>query len=169
MQQSGAAAAIAAKKPAGGKRTMVWIMFALGAVLSWGVYGVALHKGQVALGSPLKALLCVGGAYFLIGVLAPVIALSGQGGVSGFNLSGTIWATVGGALGAIGAVCIIYAFRAGGLPAYVMPIVFGGAPVVNVLLSMATHPPKTAPNPLLYVGFLLAVAGAGMVLYYKPS
>ena len=169
MQQSGAAAAIAANKPAGGKRTMVWVMFALGAVLSWGVYGVALHKGQVALGSPLKALLCVGGAYFLIGVLAPVIALSGQGGVSGFNLSGTIWATVGGALGAIGAVCIIYAFRAGGLPAYVMPIVFGGAPVVNVLLSMATHPPKTAPNPLLYVGFLLAVAGAGMVLYYKPS
>ena len=148
---------------------MVWVMFALGAVLSWGVYGVALHKGQVALGSPLKALLCVGGAYFLIGVLAPVIALSGQGGVSGFNLSGTIWATLGGALGAIGAVCIIYAFRAGGLPAYVMPIVFGGAPVVNVLLSMATHPPKTAPNPLLYVGFLLAVAGAGMVLYYKPS
>jgi len=169
MQQSGAAAAIAANKPDGGKRTMVWIMFALGAVLSWGVYGVALHRGQVALGSPLKALLCVGGAYFLIGVLAPVIALSGQGGVSGFNLAGTIWATVGGALGAIGAVCIIYAFRAGGLPAYVMPIVFGGAPVVNVLLSMATHPPKTAPNPLLYVGFLLAVAGAGMVLYYKPS
>src|SRR5262252_1814396 len=92
-------------KRTGGKRSMVWIMFALGAVLSWGVYGVALHKGQVALGSPLKALLCVGGAYFLIGVLAPVIALSGQGGVSGFNLSGTIWATVGGALGAIGAVC----------------------------------------------------------------
>jgi hypothetical protein len=169
MQQSGAATASVANKQAGGKRTMVWMMFALGAVLSWGVYGVALHKGQVALGSPLKALLCVGGAYFLIGVLAPVIALSGQGGVTGFNLPGTIWATVGGALGAIGAVCIIYAFRAGGLPTYVMPIVFGGAPVVNVLLSMATHPPKTAPNPLLYVGFLLAVAGAGMVLYYKPS
>ncbi len=25
------------------------------------------------------------------------------------------------------------------------------------------------PNPMLYVGFLLAVLGAGMVLYYKPS
>src|SRR6516225_6253882 len=85
-------------RPAGGKR-MVWVMFALGAVLSWGVYGVALHKGQVALGSPLKALLCVGGAYFLIGVLAPVLALSGQGGVTGFNFSGTVWAGIGGALG----------------------------------------------------------------------
>jgi len=31
------------------------------------------------------------------------------------------------------------------------------------------HPPKTAPSPLLYLGFLLASAGAGLVLYYKPS
>src|SRR5215467_15242152 len=145
MQSTGTAAVNAANTRIGGKRSMVWVIFALGAVLSWGIYGVALHKGQVALGSPLKALLCVGGAYFLIGVLAPVIALSGQGGVSGFNLSGTIWATVGGALGAIGAVCIIYAFRAGGLPAYVMPIVFGGAPLINVIVSMLTHPPKTSP------------------------
>jgi hypothetical protein len=169
MQSTGAASASIAKKQAGGKPSMVWVIFALGAVLSWGVYGVALHKGQTLLGSPLKALLCVGGAYFLIGVLAPVIGLSGQGGVTGFNLGGTLWAGLGGALGAIGAVCIIYAFRAGGLPNYVMPLVFGGAPVINVLVSMASHPPKTAPNPMLYLGFLLAVVGAGMVLYFKPS
>jgi hypothetical protein len=156
-------------KKGGGKRSMVWIVFALGAVLCWGVYGPALHKGQTQLGNPLKALLCVGVAYFLIGVLVPVAALSSQGGLRGFNLSGSIWAGLGGALGALGAVCIIYAFRSGGLPAYVMPLVFGGAPVINVLVSMAVHPPKTAPNPMLYVGYLFAVAGAAMVLYYKPS
>jgi hypothetical protein len=50
-----------------------------------------------------------------------------------------------------------------------MPIVFGGAPLVNVLVSMLMHPPKTAPNPLLYLGFLITAAGAGMVLYFKPS
>ena len=148
---------------------MVWMIFTLGAVLSWGVYGAALHKGQVLLGNPLKALLCVGVAYFLIGVLAPVLALSGQGGITGFNTSGTIWAGLGGALGAVGAVCIIYSFRNGGLPNYVMPLVFGGAPVINVLVTMAMHPPKTAPSPMLYLGFLLVVSGAGMVLYYKPS
>ena len=93
---------------------MVWMIFAFGAVLSWGVYGVALHKGQTLLGSPLKALLCVGVAYFLIAVLAPVMALTGQGGVTGFNTGGTLWAGLGGALGAIGAVCIIYAFRTEG-------------------------------------------------------
>jgi len=150
---------------------MIWITFALGAVLAWGVYGVALHRGQVQLGNPYRALLCVGVAYFLIGVLVPVANLSAsQGGVAaGFNFGGSIWATLGGALGAVGAVCIIWAFKTGGSPAFVMPIVFGGAPLVNVLVSMATHPPKTAPHPLLYFGFLLTALGAGLVLYYKPS
>ena len=148
---------------------MNWIWFAVGAVLSWGLYGPALHKGQVALGNPLRALLCVGVAYFLIAVLVPVGGLASQGQLSGFTLGGTTAATVAGALGALGAVCIIYAFKAGGLPAYVMPLVFGGAPLVNVLVSMWQHPPKTAPNPLLYVGFLLASAGAWLVLRYKPQ
>lgn len=148
---------------------MLWVMFAFGAVLCWGMYGPALHKGQVMLGSPLRALLCVGVAYFLIGVLVPLLALSTQGGLAGFNMSGTLWAGLGGALGALGAVCIIWAFRSGGLPNYVMPLVFGGAPVINVIVSMAVHPPKSPPNPLLYVGFALAVAGATLVLRYKPQ
>ena len=72
-------------------------------------------------------------------------------------------------MGAIGAVCIIYAFKAGGLPVYVMPLVFGGAPIVNVFLAMAIHPPKSTINPLLYIGFLLASIGAAMVLYFRPT
>jgi phosphoglycerol transferase MdoB-like AlkP superfamily enzyme len=148
---------------------MVWILFALGAALSWGLYGPALHKGQVALGSPMRALLCVGVAYFLIGVLVPVVSLGYQGELRGFTTEGSIAATLAGALGALGAVCIIFAFRSGGLPTYVMPLVFAGAPVVNVLFSMWLHPPKTAPNPLLYAGFVLAAVGAGMVLYFKPQ
>jgi hypothetical protein len=148
---------------------MNWLLFVLGAVLSWGMYGPILHKGQVALGNPLRALLCVGVAYFLIGVLVPVVMLAAQGQLGGFNLKGSIMATIGGALGALGAVCIILAFRAGGLPNYVMPLVFGGAPLVNVLVSMALHPPRTAPSPMLYLGFLLAATGAYMVLYFKPQ
>ena len=149
---------------------MIWIIFALGAALAWGLYGPALHRGQVALGSPMRALLCVGVAYFLIGVLVPVASLSYQGDLQqGFTMKGAMGATLGGALGAIGAVCIILAFRSGGLPTYVMPLVFAGAPLVNVMFSMWIHPPKAAPNPLLYLGFLLAAVGAGMVLYFKPQ
>lgn len=148
---------------------MTWFMFVLGAVISWGVYGPMLHKGQVQLGNPLRALLCVGVAYFLVGVLVPVISLGAQGQLSGFNMQGTTGATLAGTLGALGAVCIIYSFRFGGTPLYVMPLVFAGAPLVNVLFTMYLHPPKSAVSPLLYVGFLLAAIGAGMVLYFKPT
>jgi hypothetical protein len=148
---------------------MTWILFVLGAVLSWGVYGPMLHKGQVQLGNPLRALLCVGVAYFLVGVLVPVISLGAQGELRGFNSGGVTGATLAGTFGALGAVCIIYSFRFGGIPLYVMPLVFAGAPLVNVLYTMYLHPPKSAVNPLLFVGFLLAAVGAGMVLYFKPT
>ena len=147
---------------------MAWIIFVAGAVLAWGAYGALLFEGQVRLGNPLKALLCVGIAYFLIGVLVPLAGLTSQGALSGFSTAGLVTATIAGALGAIGAACIIWAFKTGGLPFYVMPLVFGGAPIVNVVLAMMIHPPRNAPNPMLYVGFLLASIGAAMVLYYKP-
>jgi hypothetical protein len=147
---------------------MSWVTFVAGAVLSWGIYGAALHKGQVALGNPMRAVLCVGAAYFLIGVLVPAIALASQGELRGFNAFGTMTATAAGALGALGAICIIYSFRAGGSPLYVMPLVFGGAPLVNVLTSLVLEPPKTATNPMLYVGFVIAAIGAAMVLYFRP-
>lgn len=153
------------------KNSMLWVMFAIGAALSWGVYGAMLHQGQVKLGSPVRSLLCVGVAYFLIGVIVPVAMLYSQGqlNVQGWNAFGATTATAAGALGAVGAVCIILAFKSGGLPTYVMPLVFGGAPVINVLVTMLIHPPKTAPNPLLFLGFLLVVLGASMVLYFRPQ
>ena len=60
---------------------MGWLAFVAGAVLSWGVYGAMLHQGQVKLGNPMRALLCVGVAYFLIGVLVPIArpVLAGTG------------------------------------------------------------------------------------------
>ena len=153
------------------KNSMIWVIFAITAALSWGVYGAMLHQGQSQLGSPLRAMLCVGVAYFLIGVLLPLGGLAAQGqlSLSGFNAIGTTTATVAGALGAIGAGCIIWAFKNGGLPNYVMPLDFGGAPIINTLVTMILHPPKQQVNPLLYVGYLLAIAGAGMVLYFKPQ
>ena len=147
---------------------MSWVSLALSAAFSWGLYGASLHRGQTELGNPMRAMLCVGVAYFLIAVLVPVAALTAQGEWRNFTLSGTATATIAGALGALGAVCITYAFRAGGTPFVVMPLVFGGAPLVNVLTAVIMHPPKTAPSPMLYLGFLVTAAGAAMVLYFRP-
>jgi hypothetical protein len=41
--------------------------------------------------------------------------------------------------------------------------------VINVLTTLALHPPKTAVNPLFFAGVLMAAAGAGMVLYFRPQ
>jgi hypothetical protein len=148
---------------------MNWMVFVAGAILSWGLYGPWLHKGQVGLGSPLRAFLCVGAAYFLVGVLVPLAALAAQDQLRGWNTPGVSSATIAGVLGALGALSVIFAFRAGGAPVWVMPLVFAGAPIVNVLYTMWQHPPKTAPNPLLYLGFVLAASGAWLVLRYKPQ
>jgi uncharacterized membrane protein len=146
---------------------MTWVFFALGAAFCWGFYGPILGKGQVQLQNPLKALLCVGAAYFLLGVLVPMGAL-GSKISGGWNQSGITNSTIGGALGALGAICIIYAFKSGGVPTYVMPIVFGGAPIINTLFTMYLNPPKGDINPLLWVGMAMVPAGAALVLYYKP-
>jgi len=148
---------------------MNWLVFVAGAILSWGLYGPWLHKGQVGLGSPLRAFLCVGGAYFLVGVLVPLAALAAQDQLRGWNAAGVSSATIAGVLGALGALSVIFAFRAGGAPVWVMPLVFAGAPIVNVLYTMWQHPPKAAPSPLLYLGFVLAASGAWLVLRYKPQ
>ncbi len=148
---------------------MTWMIFVLGAVLSWGIYGPMLHKGQLQLGNPMRALLCVGVAYFLVGVLVPVVVLGAQGQLHGFTAAGTQAATLAGTLGALGAVFIIFSYKFGGIPVNVMPLVFGGAPVVNVIYTMMIHPPKSEINPMFYFGLLFASLGAGMVLYFRPQ
>ena len=50
----------------------MWLIFTLTTVVSWGVYGIMLHTGQLAMGDPVhgrtKAFLFVGLAYFLTAV-----------------------------------------------------------------------------------------------------
>ena len=147
---------------------MLWVVFAVCAALSWGFYGPILAKGQIGLGDPMKALLCVGGAYFILGILAPMLAL-GPSGMTGFNTSGIINSTIGGALGALGAIFIIYAFKNGGIPTYVMPLVFGGAPVINTLFTLWMSPPKDQISPLMWIGMAMVPIGAALVLLYRPA
>ncbi len=152
----------------------LWLFFVIGAALSWGAYGPALHTGQAGFPekatASLRALLCVGVAYFLVAVLVPLFALWGQGKLDGFTMKGSVYSTLAGILGAAGAVCIIWAFQNGGKPFIVMPLVFAGAPIINAIVSMVIHPPeRSALHPLLFVGFAFAAAGAWLVLRYKPA
>ncbi len=163
---------------------MTWLTFALLTVLSWGVYGVLLHKGRgfMPMGpetphAGLKAFLFVCIAYALIGVIAAIV-LKGRGSNFTFSNTGISWSLIAGTAGALGALTLVLALGAaapiykGAAAAAVMPIVFAGAPVINTITAMLLHPPegglKGLPLPFI-AGCILAVGGAFLVAKYAPS
>ncbi len=160
---------------AGGQPGMGWVIFALMTVASWGVYGVFLHNGQMAMGDPVngryKAFLFVGIAYFLTAVLAPLAILLVRGATWEMPVRGMGWSLVAGIVGAMGAFCVLLAFGAKGSPAVVMSIVFGGAPIVNALVAMALHPPAGGFGAIRWpfvLGLLMAALGGCLVTLYRP-
>ena len=138
-------------------------------VVSWGAYGPVLHKGQAAMHhSRMRPLICVGLAYFLIAVIVPYFFLGEMGEDSTYRSWGTIWALLGGTAGALGAIGIIMAFNWGGKPIFVMPLVFGGAPVINTLFAINAHGGLGDYAAFFLAGLILVVAGAAIVLVTAP-
>ena len=166
-----------------------WLAWALLTVLSWGVYGVILHKGRGLMpdvsppgpemaNASLKAFLFVGIAYFVVAVVGPVVVLMQRGTNWSFTNDGMTWSFIAGVAGALGAFTLVLALGAaaavfkGAAPAAVMPIVFAGAPVVNTITAMLLHPPKdglkSLPLPFL-LGCVMAACGAFLVAKYAPT
>ena len=155
---------------------MQWLFYVLLTVCTWGLYGVFLHSGQIAMKDPefgrYKAFLLVGVAYFIFAVLAPLVMLKLQGSNFSFPSKG-IWISLfAGALGAIGAFGILLAFGAKGTPTVVMSIVFAGAPIVNAVVAAWMHPPKNGIADVpwqFYAGIVMAAVGGCLVSLYKPA
>jgi drug/metabolite transporter (DMT)-like permease len=153
-----------------------WLFFSMLTVFCWGLYGAFLHSGQVAMHDPIngryKAFLCVGVAYFLTAVLAPLAYLFMRGASWDFTSGGIGWSLLAGIVGAAGAFGVLLAFGAKGTPAVVMSIVFAGAPVLNAIYSLVTHPPaggwRGIPLPF-FLGIVLAATGGCLVSLYKPA
>ena len=150
-----------------------WIERLLAVALSlcaWGAYGPVLHRGQGAMGgSRLRPLICIGAAYFLIAVLVPLALLVPMGDTGTWDMRGTLWSLGAGSLGALGALGTILAFTFGGKPFTVMPVVFGCAPVINTLATIAlAHTPPSAVSPFFLAGMLIVAVGAAIVLTFGP-
>lgn len=163
---------------------MNWLYLALVTVLCWGLYGIFIHAGQVAMDDKelgrYKAFLFVGLAYFLTAFLAPLVVLLMSKNMhwsmppKGMGLS-----LIAGILGATGAFFLLLAMASGakggmnpGIVAItVMSIIFAGAPIVNATASLIIHPPKgglsAIPWPFI-LGILLAAFGGFLVTKYKP-
>ena len=156
-------------------RNFTFLVFVILTFCCWGVYGPVLHLGQEALGdgpkqlSSLRPFICVGIAYFLIAVVYPLIVLWTKGESGSWSVGGFVWSFIAGLVGAIGALGIILAFKFGGKPVYVMPLVFGLAPVVNTFVTMMMAGTFKQAKPIFFVGIVLAALGAAGVLRFKPA
>ncbi|MFM8538611.1 MAG: hypothetical protein ACKOES_11160 [Planctomycetaceae bacterium] len=138
--------------------------------LCWGIYGPVLGKGSALLQSPLRAFMCVGLAYFLIAIVVPLGILSRFGEKGAWRTTGVVWSHVAGAAGALGALGVILALRVfQGNPIYVMPLVFGGAPVVNTLLNAFINKAFNQLKAPFLAGLILVITGAVVVLLFRPQ
>ena len=140
------------------------------AAVCWGSYGPVLHIGQMKMGgSRLRPFICVGLAYFFIAVALPLILIQTGIDRGSWSVSGAAWSIGAGALGAMGALGIIYAFNFGGKPIFVMPLVFGFAPIVNTIVSMSEAGTLSQISSLFVGALATTIAGAVMVLVFQPS
>lgn len=153
---------------------LLFLPFVALTILSWGLYGPTLHAGQAAFGadgklSAFRPFICVGLAYFLIAVIFPVVVLYTKGEKGYWSVGGFIWSFAAGGIGALGALGIILALKWGGSPIYVMPLVFGCAPVVNTFVTMGMAKNFKEASWPFYMGILVVAIGAAGVLVNKPA
>ena len=122
---------------------LAWFVFSLMTVISWGVYGVLLHTGQIGMSDPVngryKAFLFVGVAYFITAVLAPLGVLGTERRVVEIPSVRHVVVTCRRHRRRDRCVLCPACVRCKGSPAAVMSIVFGGAPIVNAV-RRAAHP-----------------------------
>jgi drug/metabolite transporter (DMT)-like permease len=141
-------------------------------------------------GARLMAILCVGVAYFVMAVVFPLaMFLSKQEQWPDLKTTGLVFSGLAGVAGAAGAICVIFASKsavasakADGLDidtyrVFIAPLIFGLAPVINVLVSTIWHPQPghpfhfelELPGWKLWVGIVLVGLGAALVLFSKEE
>lgn len=158
--------------------TLLAAMFAVATAGFWGTYGPLLQKGHHFMESGrLRPFICVGIAYLLVAIVGPIVVMyvtgmeKGEGLFHGWTMRGIVWSIFAGGVGALGAFTLIMAINYGGRtsPIYVMPIVFGCAPVVSTFTSMYFNKTLSQISPFFAAGLILAAAGAITILVTAPK
>ncbi len=156
---------------------MKWfaIFCALCVALCWGMYGPTLSNARSIdrEWGPFKPYVFIGVAYLVIAIIGGILMMrlvyNDNLDYTGRYVPAMKWGFFAGCLGALGALGLTFALtRAGGKPAYVMPIVFGGAVTVNAIAAFLTlsHGEKT--NPLMWIGMLLVAIGICLTAGFTP-
>jgi len=174
-----------------------WWGYVILAGLAWGVYvpliffgGTELTTRPGTIGGRLASILCVGIAYFLLGVVVPIVLMSVRDDAKPeWKTTGLVFSGLAGVAGAVGAICVIFASKAavdaakveGVNPAtyrmYIAPLIFSLAPAINTVLSLLWHPKAgdpwvfdfEIPGWKLPAGIVLVALGTFLVLMSKEE
>lgn len=151
------------------------VLCAICVAICWGLYGPTLTNARSPNREwgPFKPYLFIGVAYLVIAIVGGAImmkfAFNDNFDYSGKYIPAMKWGFLAGCLGAMGALALTFALtKAGGKPAYVMPIVFGGAVTVNAIAAyFSLHAGETV-NPLMWVGMVLVAVGICLTAGFTP-
>jgi len=174
-----------------------WWGYVVLAGLAWGTYVPIIFYGGTELtvkpgniGGRLASILCVGGAYFVLGVVIPLILMGIRDDARPeWRTNGLVFSGLAGVAGAVGAICVIFASKAAVDHArtldvnpatyriYIAPLIFSLAPMINTFLSLVWHPNKDTawnfsldlPGWKLVAGILLVAGGTFLVLMSKEE
>lgn len=156
---------------------MKWLAIAcaLGVAFCWGLYGPTLSNARAPNREwgPFKPYVFIGMAYLVIAIVGGAIMMKFVFN-DNFDYSGQYrpamkFGFLAGCLGALGALFLTFALtKAGGKPAYVMPIVFGGAVTVNAIVAYFSLHDGEYVNPLMWVGMVLVAVGICLTAGYTP-
>lgn len=142
------------------------MIFALLTALFWGMYGPALQTSRVSGQSPFKPFVLIGVAYLLFGILGGVIGILATKDNFQFAPITIKWGFIAGSLGAFGALTLTLALFKSRAPDLVMPIVFGGATLVSVVIGLLQKKELLSAHPMQYVGTLAVVIGVVLLQAY---
>ena len=156
---------------------MKWfaVVCAVLVALCWGMYGPTLSNARSPAREwgPFKPYVFIGVAYLVIAIIGGSLMMkfvfNDNFDFSGKYFPAMKWGFFAGCLGALGALALTFALtKAGGKPAYVMPIVFGGAVTVNAISAYFSFRHEAVINPLMWVGMALVAVGICLTAYHTP-
>lgn len=139
-----------------------WVILALFVFFAWGIQGFIIKSANLRMSAESIFFYMTISALILIPF---AIKMTDFSAVINWRMNGPWLAALIQVLNAIGALCLVYAFRYG-KAIIVSPLTNAGAPMITIVLSLLIH--QVIPNTITTVGIILAVLAA-VILAIEPD